>query len=323
VRDLTPRSPFGLYSFFAPEGEGSRARSEVESMPIQHHPVFSRLRPFSGVVPRGHEYDFMGTITHPLFLGREGAGEMVPVTTGYLYPDEEYFEWIDLLEPISLAGQEYTMIEACARLGRWAVRAAFAAIQQGKNPRIIAVEAEPVHFQWLSTHFRNNSLDPAAYNLVHAAVTNQLGDIPLYVEAPPGDTPDRWYGQCVVNDYDHLEEVEQREYMGLPIQRHLSGWKSIAVPGITLQTLISDCKSVDLIDMDIQGHELAVVAGAIEALDEKVKCLHIGTHSPQIEVGLSELMKAQGYPWSSESDTPWGRLSFQDGVQSWMNPRLH
>jgi hypothetical protein len=63
-------------------------------------------------------------------------------------------------------------------------------------------------------------------------------------------------------------------------------------------------------------------------LNAKAKRLHIGTHGKEIEDQLRELLSAQGwdckfqYPECSTSDTPWGAISFENGVQSWVNPRF-
>jgi hypothetical protein len=149
------------------------------------------------------------------------------------------------------------------------VRAAFAASQRKKGWHIIAVEAEPTHFEWMTMHFRDNGLDPASHTLVHAAV-----------------------------------------------------------PAVNLEELTRTCNIIDLIEMDIQGHELAVVSEGIALLNDKVKRMHIGTHSAEIEHGLRELLGAQGwsclfdYEGNGTSETLWGTFHFQDGVQSWENPRL-
>ena len=90
--------------------------------------------------------------------------------------DEEYFEWIDILESVSLARDSYTMMELGAGYGRWAVRAASALRQRGiRQCHLVAVEAEPVHFGWLQQHFADNGLDPAQHTLVHGAVCDQPG----------------------------------------------------------------------------------------------------------------------------------------------------
>lgn len=67
------------------------------------------------------------------------------------YPpfDEEYFEWIDLLEAVAAAKDRFTMLELGAGFGRWTARAAAAAKQRDLSYSLIAVEAEPTHFDWM------------------------------------------------------------------------------------------------------------------------------------------------------------------------------
>ena len=92
---------------------------------------------------------------------------------GYPKVDEELFEWTDLLEAVSDAGPEFTMIELGAGFGRWLVAAACAVrrIDPKKPVRLIAVEADPEHFKMLHQHFVDNDLDPSRHRLVWAAVT--------------------------------------------------------------------------------------------------------------------------------------------------------
>ncbi len=87
--------------------------------------------------------------------------------------DEEYFEWIDLLESVLAAERSYTMIELGAGYGRWVIRAALALKQfNGQLPyRLIAVEAEPTVFQWLRQHFRDNEIDASKHLVIHGAVS--------------------------------------------------------------------------------------------------------------------------------------------------------
>jgi hypothetical protein len=80
--------------------------------------------------------------------------------------------------------------------------------------------------------------------------------------------------------------------------------------------------------MDIEGQELPVIRATIDALDKQVKRLHIGTHGREIEDGLRGFLLAHGWScWAdyslfSTSETPWGVISFENGVQGWVNPRL-
>jgi hypothetical protein len=63
-------------------------------------------------------------------------------------------------------------------------------------------------------------------------------------------------------------------------------------------------------------------------LSAKVRAIHIGTHGVEIEAGLRQAFKSAG--WECKADfslqgkreTPFGCISFDDGVQAWRNPRL-
>jgi hypothetical protein len=83
---------------------------------------------------------------------------------------------------------------------------------------------------------------------------------------------------------------------------------------------------VDLIDLDVQGAELEVLEAAAGELDKKVKRVHIGTHGRTVEEGLRSLFRRLGwqclrsFECASSVKTEWGTISFQDGVQTWVNP---
>jgi hypothetical protein len=85
---------------------------------------------------------------------------------------------------------------------------------------------------------------------------------------------------------------------------------------------------IDLIDLDVQGEELKVLSSSVDLINARVGRLHIGTHSPEIESGLRQLLASQGWRCDAdfgccrENDTPFGPVMFLDGVQSWVNPRL-
>ena len=80
--------------------------------------------------------------------------------------------------------------------------------------------------------------------------------------------------------------------------------------------------------MDIEGQELPTIRSTIDELDRKLKRLHIGTHGKEIEDELRQLLSSHGwdcladYSVFSTSETPWGTINFENGVQSWVNPRL-
>jgi FkbM family methyltransferase len=193
----------------------------------------------------------------------------------------------------------------------------------------VAVEAEPSHFDWMNLHFTDNGVDPAQHSLIHAAVCETPGEASFYVASECGDlTPNGWYGQALTRSYEVDAAVEDAPYGKHQVRRHASGAKSITVRAITLKSILDGLGRVDLIDFDLQGHEAAVILAAIDELDRNVARLHIGTHDPEIETELRALLTNHGwrcladYPSASASPTPWGAIEFQDGVQSWVNPRV-
>jgi FkbM family methyltransferase len=295
---------------------------------IQQHEIFSKFRNFVGEAPGGYDRDFIGTKTRQTFWPAVRRDEPIHVQAPYPAFDEEYFEWVDLLESVANARDSYTMIELGAGFGRWAVRAGLAAQQYGLAPvRLVAVEAEPVHFEWLRQHFADNGLDPDLHKLIHAAVSDVNGKTAFYVGGPNGnDAPDQWYGQALASGEGKGESVDR--YHGFDLRKHQNGWKTISVAKLSLSGILADIRQVDLIDLDVQGEELKAIESAIKLLDARAKRLHIGTHGPDIEAGLRKLLHSRGwncvadYGSGQSCETPWGTIAFQDGVQSWINPRL-
>ncbi|PYT23887.1 MAG: hypothetical protein DMG57_30515 [Acidobacteria bacterium] len=270
--------------------------------------------------------DFLGCkIRHEFWPSSLRTG--IPKRT---YPpfDEEYFEWIDLLESVVQAQGTYTIVELGAGFGRWSVRAANAIRQYNRLPiHLVAVEAEPAHFAWLCQHLADNGITPEDHTLIQAAMTGELGEVLFYVGMPGlvENAPTEWYGQSIIKDHERPGLPDSR---GAQFVEHQSGWRSIRVRALPFSAVLADLDRVDLVDMDVQGEEYNVVAAAIRDITAKVRRLHIGTHGHDIEGELRRLLLAfkwkcvTDYPCSTVSSTPWGSISFDDGVQSWINPEL-
>jgi len=222
------------------------------------------------------------------------------------------------------------MVEVGAGYGEWVVRA-FRALQrhhQHQLPfRAVAVEADPVHFNWMRLNFADNGLPPAESQLIHAAVTDKPGDLFLVVGSPEGhDAPNQWYGQAV----SWADDVagDGGDYGGFKAIRHANGWRSIRVPAITLADAINDLDRIDFLHLDIQGQELAALSSSIEQVGRTTRRVHVDTHSREIDQGLYDLLSHHGwecirrYGWRSSHDTPHGTIQFQDGIQGWTHPRL-
>jgi hypothetical protein len=105
----------------------------------------------------------------------------------------------------------------------------------------------------------------------------------------------------------------------------MQGWGTAEVEVTTLAKTLPFGR-IDLVDMDIQGAEARVIASAMGILSDRVRRLHIGTHSAQVEAQLHDTLQAAGwtcvrsYPCGTLTETPFGVVRFGDGVQSWTNP---
>ena len=301
----------------------------------EHHRILSSFTPFHGQVPAYFTGDFVGAkISHEFVAGyKEPQAEPLHLDAGFPSFDEEYFEWIALLEAVAAADGCFTMIELGAGFGRWVVRGGLAAGQRGLPFKLAAVEAVPAVYAWLRRHFVNNGIPPEEHMLLHGAATEKAGEVRFNIAGPRGSEWDQrdlngWYGQHMTPEHDLAARGEpDGTYHGLPVTRHTTGWRSIGVPGVSLSGILRELGAVDLIDMDIEGEELPIVTVNIEALDRQVKRLHIGTHSKEIEAGLREVLGSHGwqctadYSLFSKVQTPFGEISFENGAQTWINPR--
>jgi FkbM family methyltransferase len=190
------------------------------------------------------------------------------------------------------------MLELGAGYGRWTVNAAAAvrAYHDDLPTRLIAVEAEPTHYKWLKQHARDNGVRA---KLLRAAVAAESGQVEFAVGDAAG-----WYGQAIADGTWSPERVER-------------------VRAVTLSSLLEPLDEIDLIHLDVQGAELAVLAEAAPRLD-RVRRIHVGTHNREVEDGLRRLFADLGwtsvndYASGSTSETPFGELTFQDGVQTWL-----
>jgi FkbM family methyltransferase len=244
------------------------------SQSAKHHPVFRGIVPWSGKFPPGFEVDFLKTITRYAFeedmssAHKDRTNQTTPANLPG-FNNDEYFEWIDLLESVKQAKNRYVFVELGAGYGLWTVRA-FLAIKQ-LNPMPfhgIAVEAEPTHFEFLKQHCYDNGLNPSDYRLIRAAVWRRRGFKKFYIGDASG-----WYGQAIYQARSiralktgalaFFHFVLYRLGLVRPSRRQ----REIFVPTITLNEIISKCQYVDLLDMDIQGAKYDVIAAGIMALN--------------------------------------------------------
>jgi FkbM family methyltransferase len=231
-----------------------------------HHPVFTNFPPWSGRVPEGHDYNFLGVFRSDAFIHDSTQRE---AASPHQHPpfDEEYFEWIDLLESVASAKGQFTMIELGAGFGRWIVNGGVAARNLGGLPcLLVGVEPEPSHFEWMKIHFRDNGLDPDAHRLICAAAAAKDGSLPFLFGRSKS-----WYGQAIASTkFMTLSPEELSREIRKQFSNEPGGGEAEAdleiVEAISLRRILQDLPQVDFIDLDVQGAEADVLAAAADEL---------------------------------------------------------
>jgi FkbM family methyltransferase len=321
-----------------------------------HHPIFDRfVRTPHKTGPQFVE-NFVGALTRTEFesdlppdpagrhmnftvSGRALATDADPTLPAML--SEDYFEWIDMLESIDRARDQYVMVELGAGYGRWLVNAAAALRRHKSHPdlpaRFIGVEASPVRFCWLAQNREDNRIDPAESKLVWGAVSNdeESGFFPIYHPHWAGNQGHTYGAPFERSDGTRFQRVQAEtplDKLFPNIEYHMSstgdGQLFVRVQTFSLAHLIEDYSVVDLIDMDIQGAELDVVRSSLGELNRKVRRVHIATHGHDIEREIRALLAAEGWenvwdlPYDNTHPSPYGEMYFCDGIQGWINPAL-
>ena len=247
--------------------------------------------------------------------------------------EEGYFEWIDVLESAHFASRTYRVAEFGAGFGRWAARATLAARRKGiRDIKAVLVEAEPKHALWAAEHMLLNGASRDEFVIYEGAVKGSRESVMFAVDCPPGFLPDgvSWYGQAILPGYmGDTTNSTVRDYFGKPVYELHGQWGAIQVDGLLPSDVLAASDIYDLVDMDIQGAEAEVVECGLTCLNRQVRRLHIGTHSHEVEERIRKVLSdadwlcLRDFPCQSKTPTPFGDIDFGDGVQSWINPRLH
>jgi FkbM family methyltransferase len=299
----------------------------------RHDAILKKFVRTKARCPAGFTIDFIGSLEATKF-GRTSVAAREEINRKRIGPkpplpsiNDEYFEWISLLRSVSEAKSTFCFVELGAGYGRWAARAALAARQKEiETIRVLMVEAEPTHVAWAREHMANNGIED--FSIIDAAVGSFPGKRIFWVaypNAPPN--PDGWYGQTF-RDVDDTWRETREEYRGKIIFKDSAGRSGVSVDVLTLEEILRPHPVIDLIDMDIQGAEAAIIKTGARLLASKVKRVHIATHTTEIEASIRETMKSLA--WTCEWDfafnktvsTPFGNIAFADGAQAWRNPHL-
>jgi len=277
------------------------------------HPLFRAFDEFDGSAAPGFETSYFGAHFRDwLFTGQStGTAQSGHIHLGYPPVAEDYFEWIALLGAVASAKDRFCMLELGAGWGRWSVYAAMLCRQRRLPFTLVAVEPEPSHFQWLQMVFQDNGIETRDHHLYEAAVV-------------PGGQVARLAGiDDPLREYGHYVSSGLKNWL-----RTLRGGHGVReVKGVSLRELLLAHPKIDLVDMDIQGMEDKVIRSVPPRDLDRVRILHIGTHSRAVESRLRRTLRRLGwrnafsFPCYSESHTPFGEVRFEDGVETWVHPQ--
>lgn len=289
------------------------------------------FRRHTGPGAAGFVFDFLGTRTRTAFISHlkdthDGRVEDYPIPTNF---HATALEWAGTLRAVAGAAGRFVIVEVGAGWGPWLVSAAFAAQQRGiRDLALVGIEGSRHHYEFLQAHLRDNGLRPEDHVLLHGVVGTADG----FAEFPELPDPAADYGQparfAAAPPVPWRQRVKQvlKRLLGRP-PAPLTPTGVARVRSYSLATLLQPYDAVDLVHIDIQGHEAEVVAAAGEVLARKVKWLVIGTHGRAIEQALMEELAARGWAPEGEEACTYQHIGRQmvlirDGCQVWRNPRL-
>jgi FkbM family methyltransferase len=223
----------------------------------------------------------------------------------------ELVEWLALADALESAGASFCMIELGAGHAPWLVRAGAAwRHRRGAAPlRLVGLEGEPTHAEFMRRHAADNGLDEPDVALACAAV----GVVDGEVEFELSDRPEAEWGTRLAGEVDRLPELPRIAP---------GAWTTL--PAWSLATLLRGLPVVDLVHCDIQGSEAEVLLAAGSLLGERVKRMFVGTHGRRIEAELLEALPGLGFELRGEKACRYRldgrRFSLvEDGAQYWVH----
>ena len=288
------RHPLDVMTQFLPALENPYQPSHR----YMHHEVFHLFGRWEGEAEEGYLIDWLGVRTRYAWdciknggyykfvpsrrlecedydrLHADASGRSdLPRVKGFLPPvDDEYPEYIDVLSSIVRSrGKHYVIAELGSSYGTWAVRAiaALRRLHPNATYHMIAVESGQHRYKQLLQHAKANNVHNCT--LLHGYITGSRGRAELG-EGGRG-----------------VSRVQSPYAVGEP-------------HAMTLTQVLAGHTVVDYLDFDIQGAELDVFTDqeSLQTLNDKVRAVHVGTHSPSIHELIHAMMLDAG--WVLELD---------------------
>jgi hypothetical protein len=186
-----------------------------------------------------------------------------------------------------------------------------AARARGLKVHLIGIEGDDTHLDYARETLGINGFQASDYTLLRGIAAGRPGTALFLRHLNEGWGTEPLFG---VSEEEARKAVASGKYDRLPM--------------VPLDEAIGDRPQIDLIHIDIQGGETALVEESLDLLSRKVGYLVIGTHSRSIEGRLMDTLLGAG--WVLEIERPaifWiedGRpVTVVDGLQGWKNPTIH
>ncbi len=152
---------------------------------------------------------------------------------------------------LSILKDDMTVVELGANIGYYTMQESC----QQNLKRIIAIEPNPVSFEFLSENVRMNHCEHV--DLFNVGISDVDGNLPFYIS--------KHSNICSIGAREDYE-------------------RKIDVPVLRLDTLVEreNVESVDMIRMDIEGHEICALRGMMETLKANKPWICMEYHAPMI-----------------------------------------
>lgn len=313
--------------------------------------VFDGVVPWSGNVPKGYLVDFAGTLLDGQFRTMFGidpdaiGGGFQQTRLPTIEDGEGWFEAADWVLAAREARDSFVMMTLGACYGAQAV-GSYRILQQ-LNPmpcKLVAVEPDPENCEWVTRHYRDNGIDPAAHWLVQMAISDRNEPV-LFPIGAPGSGAQNCFSTNEADarvNYadDFIRAGRAEEALRNLLLHNTTGITKALVPGesflaeikmvsaITLRELLGPFDRVDYLEADIQQSEILVFPPFIDLLRKKVRRIHIGTHGVNVHWSLHDLFAAGGWEIvfsfepNARHETALGSFETNDGVLTVRNPDL-
>jgi hypothetical protein len=295
------------------------SRPESQDKFYFYHSVFDPLRLIdrnvdrSAVATPGYVTNAFGVRIDPRFLPtllKDRAGELEPPPVPANW-HADLAEFGAALRAVELANDTFTMIELGCGWGCWMNITGRVAKSRGLEVRLLGVEGDEGHLEFAKQSLQANGFSAKEYEVMRgiAAAEDGFALFPRQERAGVSWALEPVFG---VSEDQAAIMVSSGNYDRLP--------------QIALERIAGPGDRVDLLHVDIQGGEDALIPACLSFLTQRVAYLLIGTHSRQIEGRMLDCLLGAG--WVLEMERPAVLTVGEhvsvvvDGVQGWRNPHL-